>query len=164
MERVKLKLTVIVLLALVNLVLVVIVVSRLGQAELYQREGRDQALIYLERHGITAQAETIPWESALLEPNQDLQTLIFPDSSLPPEGMAETWEVQPMAQPETLLVDFVGGLEDLGASCRRITSVTEGYAYTSQGDRAVLTPLWQVETDQGIFRLDCASGELSRYN
>lgn len=160
MERAKLKLAVIVLLALLNLCLLAVVLIRHGQAELYEQTGRDQAIIYLERRGLTVREDSIPWDSALLDPGTDPTALLLPP--LPAEGMADAWETQPMAQPETLLVDLAVGLDSLGARCSQILTITEGYTCTSQEDRSVLTPVWVVETDAGVFRLDCAAGELAR--
>ena len=42
-----------------------------------------------------------------------------------------------------------------------IQSIEEGYRYSGEGDRAVLTPMWALTTDQGTFLLDCASGALT---
>lgn len=162
MERTKLKLAVIVLLALLNVCLLSIVLLRHGQARLYEQTGHQQALIYLERQGISVQEENIPWDSALLKPGNDPTSLILTPTSVPVEHIAETWDVQPMAQPETLLVAFSNELKQNGFSCHQIFSITEGYTYTSQGDRAVLTPIWILETDTGMFHLDCASGEISQ--
>lgn len=40
--------------------------------------------------------------------------------------------------------------------------IQEGYWYSGEEDRAVLTPMWEIETDQGTFLLDCAQGLLTR--
>lgn len=162
MERTKLKLAVIVLLALLNLCLLSIVLLRHGQAQLYEQTGHQQALIYLENQGISVQESVIPWDSVLLKPGKDPTSLILSQAPLPVERIAETWDVQPMAQPETLLVAFANGLNSSGLSCQEITAITEGYTYTSQDDRAVLTPIWVLETDSGTFHLDCASRELAQ--
>lgn len=162
MERAKLKLTVIVLLAILNLCLLTNVIIRHVQAQLYENEGRTQAMVYLERNGIAAGEESIPWESALLGPNQNLEALLLPGSETPPLETAELWEVQPMRGPETLLVDFVQGLAELGTGCTEMQAITEGYICTSEGDRAVFTPQWEITTDTGTYRLDCASGDLTK--
>lgn len=162
MERTKLKLAVIVLLALLNLCLLAVVLLRHGQAQLYEQTGHEQALIYLEGQGISVSEAVVPWDSVLLKPGKDPTRLILTQDSLPAERLAGTWDVQPMAQPETLLVAFANELNRSGLSCHQITSITEGYTYTSQDDRAVLTPIWVLETDSGTFYLDGASRELTR--
>ena len=43
-----------------------------------------------------------------------------------------------------------------------IHGIQEGYWYSGEEDRAVLTPMWEIETDQGTFLLDCAQGLLTR--
>lgn len=54
-------------------------------------------------------------------------------------------------------MDFVRGLSELGQTCEMIHGIQEGYWYSGE-DRAVLTPMWEIETDQGTFLLDCAQG------
>ena len=87
---------------------------------------------------------------------------VLPDTPLPESGLGDRYEVETMRRPETLLADFARGLDQLGASCSTIEGITEGYRYLAQGERAVLTPVWVVETDGGTFYLDCADGTLSR--
>lgn len=58
-------------------------------------------------------------------------------------------------------MDFVRGLSELGQTCEMIHGIQEGYWYSGE-DRAVLTPMWEIETDQGTFLLDCAQGLLTR--
>lgn len=55
----------------------------------------------------------------------------------------------------------VQGLPALGVETVTIQSIEEGYRYSGEGDRAVLTPMWALTTDQGTFLLDCASGALT---
>ena len=63
MERSKLKWGVILLLALLNVVLLGMMVQQDRESRAYAQAGRTQALVWLERRGITAREETIPWES-----------------------------------------------------------------------------------------------------
>lgn len=159
MERTKLKLAVIILLAVLNLCLLGVVVSQNRQTQRYEELGREQALLYLENRGISVQEETVPWESRLQETNKPSQDQLLDQEVSPQAGV--TWEVQSMRQAETLLVDFAVGLEDLGASCSEIRSITEGYTCASDETRAVFTPVWQIETDSGTYCLDCAAGALT---
>ncbi len=55
-------------------------------------------------------------------------------------------------------MDFVRALSELGQTCETIHGIQEGYWYSGEEDRAVLTPMWEIETDQGTFLLDCAQG------
>ncbi len=162
MERSKLKLAVIFLLVVLDLCLLGIVIYQNHDARAYEALTRDQALRYLEDHGIQASGDTIPWETSLEVPVNQLTQRILPDTPLPETGLGERYEVRTMRRPETLLADFARGVERLGASCGEITSVTEGYAYAAQGDRVILTPVWVVETDGGTFYLDCSDGVLRR--
>ncbi|MBR3751925.1 MAG: hypothetical protein IKK50_02195 [Ruminiclostridium sp.] len=159
MERAKLKFTVIILLAVLNVILLGLVITQRNQAQVYEEAGRTQALEYLAQNGISAQEETIPWESSLADSRGDpaRQELI---SDL---AETDTWEIQAMRQPETLLVDFVAGLSELGVKCTRIASVTEGYVHVVREDRTIFTPVWTIVTDNGSYRLDCASGALKKY-
>lgn len=159
MERAKLKFTVIILLAVLNVILLGLVIHQRAQAQVYEEAGRIQALDYLTQNGITAEEETIPWASSL----EDSRTDPARQELLSELTETEAWEIQTMRQPETLLVDFVAGLSDMGVTCHRIASVTEGYVHTVQGDRTVFTPVWTIVTDNGSYRLDCASGELKKY-
>lgn len=157
MERAKLKFTVIILLAVLNVILLGLAMNQRSQTQVYEEAGRSQALLYLEQHGISVEEGLIPWESTLQSLDEDAQQMV---SEL---AATDTWEVQSMRQPETLLVDFVTGLSDLGVTCTRIASISEGYVHTTQGDRTVFTPVWAIVTDNGSFRLDCAEGTLKKY-
>ena len=59
MERTKLKLAVIILLAALNLCLLGVVVSQNRQTQRYEELGREQALLYLENRGIAVQEEPL---------------------------------------------------------------------------------------------------------
>jgi len=159
MERAKLKFTVIILLAVLNVILLGLVITQRNQAQVYEEAGRTQALEYLAQNGISAREETIPWESSLSDSRGD------PDRQEMITDLAETdtWEIQAMRQPETLLVDFVAGLSELGVKCTRIASVTEGYVHVVREDRTIFTPVWTIVTDNGSYRLDCATGALKKY-
>lgn len=162
MERSKLKQTIIFLLIVLNLCLLGIVLVQGHHTRSYEKLTREQALIYLSNHGIQAGEEVIPWKSGLEGTVKQLPGKVLEETPLPSDGLGDRYEVQVMRRPETLIADFVRGLEGMGGSCTRILEIREGYRYFSQGDRAVLTPVWSVQTDQGFFYLDCAAGAVSR--
>ena len=159
MERAKLKFTVIILLVILNIILLTVVISQRSQARVYEEAGRTQAVVYLDQHGIDLEDDVIPWESALADPREDPEMSEFISGQI----TTETWEIRPMRRPETLLVDFVTGLSQLGVRCTRIASITEGYVHTVEGERTIFTPVWTIVTDNGSFRLDCADGTLKKY-
>ncbi|MBQ5584504.1 MAG: hypothetical protein IIU74_07175 [Ruminiclostridium sp.] len=159
MERAKLKFTVILLLVILNVILLGIVMSQRSQTQVYEEAGRTQALVYLEQHGISVEKDGIPWESALTDPQQAPENAAFISDQI----TTETWEIRPMRRPETLLVDFVTGLSQLGVKCSRIASITEGYVHTVEGERTIFTPVWTIITDHGSYRLNCADGTLRKY-
>lgn len=161
MERSRLKLTVIFLLIVLNLCLLGVVVAQSYQTHSYVKLTREQAVLYLSNHGIQTESGVIPWTSSLEVPVKKLPERILEETPLPEEGLGERYEVQTMRRPETLVADFVRKLDSLNHTCTEITAITEGYRYSSQGDRAVLTPMWAVETDSGVYYLDCYSGTLS---
>ena len=160
MERSKVKLTVNFLLIVLDLCLLGIVAYQNHSARVYEQVTRDQALLFLENHGIHAAEETIPWETALEVPAKKLPEYILPETPLPAAGLGESYEVRTMRRPETLLADFARGADRLNVRCTELTAVTEGYAYVAQADRAVLTPVWVLETDGGTYYLDCYDGTL----
>lgn len=164
MERSKLKLTVIFLLAVLNLFLLGNVFLQYHQARTYENTTREQTLLYLQNRGIQVDRETVPWESTLSGETETAASQLLPDQSLPAEGLPAHCEIQPARDAATLLMDFVRGLSDLGASCTQIKAIREGYLYSGEGDRAVLTPVWELETDGGTFRLDCAQGTLTQWS
>ncbi len=159
MERAKLKFTVIVLLAILNVILLGLVINQRSQAQVYEQTGRSQAVAYLEQNGICVEEGIVPWESTLADPQVDPERAAF----ISEQVKTDTWEIRSMRRPETLLVDFVSGLEELGVRCSRIASVTEGYVHEVEGERTVFTPVWTIVTDNGSYRLDCADGVLKRY-
>ena len=160
MERSRVKLTVIFLLIVLNLCLLGLVIYQNHSARAYEQLTRDQALAYLENHGIRADRDVIPWETSLEIPAKKLPEHILPETPLPETGLGDSYEVRAMRRPETLTADFAKGAEQLEVRCTEITAVTEGYACAAQADRAILTPVWVVETDGGTFYLDCADGTL----
>lgn len=164
MERSKLKLAVIFLLAVLNLVLLGCVIVQHQQARSYEKLTQDQILVYLASNGITADGSSIPWQTSLTTQPEDLADQLLEGEELPDQGLPANCEVQPSRAPATLLMDFVRGLSDLGKNCTEIRSIQEGYQYSGEGDRAVLTPVWEIETDSGTFRLDCAGGVLTAMN
>lgn len=160
MERSKLKLTVIFLLAVLNLFLLGNVFLQYHQARAYERTTREQVLIFLQRNGVTVAQTVVPWKHDLTTRAEDLPDQMLPDQTLPSQGLPNHIEIQSAREAATLLMDFVRGLGDLGQTCTEIRAIREGYQYNGEGERAVLTPMWQVETDNGTFLLDCAEGIL----
>ena len=161
MERSKVKLTVIFLLVVLNLFLVIIVLVQNYQTDRYTASTREQALRYLQARGIEAKLEDIPWNSAMDSGQKRSARLLLDGQSLPEGVLPEECEVLGMHQPETLLRDFAAGLARLDTSCGAIQAIREGYRYSQEDGHSVLTPMWRIETDHGVFLLDCASGELS---
>lgn len=162
MERGKLKLTVIILLALLNVFLLGLVLSQNLQSQTYEQDGRAQALVYLNDRGIQVEEDVIPWESVFQDAKADPRKLLFEASQVPQDGTVSSWEILSMRQPETLVVDFVRGLSYLSETCSHIESIAEGYVNTGGGDRVVLTPMWRVSTDSGIYQLNCTTGEVTK--
>ena len=160
MERSRVKLTVIFLLIVLDLCLLGIVLYQNHSARTYEQMTRDQTLAYLENRGIRAGRDVIPWETSLAVPVKKLPEAILPETPLPETGLGESFEVRSMRRPETLAADFAKGVEQLRVRCTEITAITEGFAYADQTGRAVLTPMWVVETDGGTFYLDCSDGTL----
>ena len=83
MERAKLKLTVIILLALLNVLLLSLVLSQNLQSRTYEQDGRVQALVYLDDRGIQAEEDVIPWESVFLDAKADPGKLLLEESQVP---------------------------------------------------------------------------------
>ena len=47
--------------------------------------------------------------------------------------------------------------------CSRVDAIVPGYLTASSLNKVMtLTPIWQVTTDTGAYRLDLVSGELER--
>ena len=99
MERAKLKVTVIVLLAILNVILLGLVINQRSQAQVYEQTGRTQALAYLEQNGISTEEGVVPWESKLADPQVDPEQAEF----LSDQVTTDTWEIRAMRRPETLL-------------------------------------------------------------
>ena len=158
MERSKLKLTVIFLLVVLNLFLLGSVVLQHHQTQAYEATTRQQILLYLENHNVSVAEEVVPWETALSTQAEDLTGQLLPQQE---EGLPADCEIQPARAAATLLMYVVQGLPALGVETVTIQSIEEGYRYSGEGDRAVLTPMWALTTDQGTFLLDCASGALT---
>lgn len=146
MERTKLKLTVILILAILDAVLLALVLVQDRQSAGYEEAGRAQAVRYLAQNGLTVAEDAVPWESALTPPK--------------PDGVS--WELRTSRGAETLLVDLVRGLDGLEPRPKEIRSITEEWSEVRQDDRGVLTPTWILETDVGLLTLDCATGTVSQ--
>ena len=65
MERTRLKLAVIFLLAALNVVLLGYVLLQAQQSGAYEDLTRRQAMTYLETHGVLLSESIIPWETAV---------------------------------------------------------------------------------------------------
>ncbi|MBE6956030.1 MAG: hypothetical protein E7450_01070 [Ruminococcaceae bacterium] len=63
----------------------------------------------------------------------------------------------------TALMRLYNGLNDMGDVYNAITGITQAYSISSEGTGTMrLTPVWQVETDTGTYRLDTLTGGLTR--
>lgn len=63
----------------------------------------------------------------------------------------------------TALMRLYNGLNDMGDVYNAIRSIEPAYLLGTEGAGVVrLTPVWQVETDTGTYRLDTLTGMLSR--
>ncbi|MBQ3134311.1 MAG: hypothetical protein IJB75_00670 [Oscillospiraceae bacterium] len=77
-------------------------------------------------------------------------------------GRTEQVEYAPIAV-STALMRLYNGLNDMGDVYSAIRSITPAYLLSAEGGGSVrLTPVWQVETDTGVYRLDTITGGLSR--
>lgn len=164
MERSKMKLAVIFLLAAVNLFLLGSVVLQRQQSQGYETTVREQILIYLDKRNITVDSETIPWESALTAERETLPDQLLDPADLPAEGLPAACEIQPALEAPALLMDFALAAEDAGLTPLVIQSIREGYQYSGEADRAVLAPMWELTTDRGTFLLSGAEGTLQTGN
>lgn len=162
MERSNVKLTVIFLLVVLNLFLLGSSLFQQAQSRSYENTTREQVMRYLDNRGVTVARSVVPWHSDLSIKRGELTKQLLPDQELPGGELPPHYEIQTARDAATLLMDFVQGLSDNGWSCRQIRAIQEGYQYSGEGERAVLTPMWQVETDGGDFLLNGAEGTLSR--
>ena len=160
MERSKLKLTVIFLLVVLNLFLL----GSVGCSTIRPRRMRPPPA---SRSCSTWKTTTSPWRRRWSPGDRPLHPGGGPDwaapapAGPPEEGLPADCEIQPARAAATLLMYVVQGLPALGVETVTIQSIEEGYRYSGEGDRAVLTPMWALTTDQGTFLLDCASGALT---
>lgn len=162
MERARLKLAVIFLLAALNAVLLGYVLVQAHQTKEYETLTRQQAMTYLENHGISISETIIPWQTDPAEINLDAErTDDFGGDPIPTEGLPENCEVEDSRKTVTLLLDLVRGLSDLSASGAEVQTIQTGYRYVGEGGRGVLTPMWKLETDTQIYYLNCATGEVT---
>lgn len=162
MERARLKLAVIFLLAALNAVLLGYVLVQAHQTKEYETLTRQQAMTYLENHGISISETIIPWQTDPAEINLDAErTDDFGGDPIPTEGLPESCEVEDSREAVTLLLDLVRGLSDLSASGVEVQTIQTGYRYVGEGGRGVLTPMWKLETDTQIYYLNCATGEVT---
>lgn len=158
MERSKLKLTVILLLAILNVVLLGKILAQDRASRDYTETGRSQAVIYLQNNGIRVQEAAVPWESGLR--GKSAAELVLNGDQLPEGKLPPSYDILELRGAETLLTQFVVGLGYLGESCTAIREIQEGYWYSSDGQQALLTPVWRIETDQGRYLLDGNTGTL----
>ena len=152
MERTRLKLAVIFLLAALNVVLLGYVLLQAQQSKDYEDLTRQQIMTYLTDHGIAVSETRIPWD-------EDWRAVVLEEESsnmggdpLPEGGLPENCEVETARSAVTLLMELAGGLSDLGET---------GYRYAGEGDRGVLTPMWKLETSGQSYYLNCATGEVT---
>ncbi len=158
MERSKLKLTVILLLAILNVVLLGKIVAQDQASRAYAETGRTQAVVYLQNNGIGVQEAAVPWESGLR--NKPAAELVLNGDQLPEGKLPQAYDILELRGAETLLTQFVVGLASLGETCTVIREIQEGYWYSSDGKQALLTPVWRVVTDRGSYLLDGNTGTL----
>lgn len=162
MERTRLKLAVIFLLAALNVVLLGYVLLQAQQSRAYEDLTRRQAMTYLETHGVLLSESIIPWETDTTKIDLDTErTDDFGGDPLPEGGLPENCEVETARSAVTLLMELAGGLSDLGVSSATIQSIETGYRYAGEGDRGVLTPMWKLETSGQSYYLNCATGEVT---
>lgn len=65
---------------------------------------------------------------------------------------------------ETLLIRFMSEILKTRDSCSRILAVTPGYTYQTGVSASIeLIPTWYMETDGGVYLLNCLDGSLTRY-
>lgn len=161
MERARLKLAVIFLLAALNIVLLGCVLMQAHQTKEYQRLTCQQVMTYLQNHGIRVAEETIPWETDTEPLTLDENSIQMGGTPLPEGGLPDNCEVETSRDAVTLLMDLVRGLSDLDVTEAEISAIQTGYRYTGEGDRGVLTPMWALETDTQRYYLNCATGEVT---
>lgn len=161
MERARLKLAVIFLLAALNIVLLGYVLLQAHQTKEYEALTHQQVLTYLNNHGIAVSETCIPWD-------EDWRTVVLEEASsnmggdpLPEGGLPENCEVETARSAVTLLMELAVGLSDLGVSSATIQSIETGYRYAGEGDRGVLTPMWKLETSVQSYYLNGATGEVT---
>lgn len=162
MERTRLKLAVIFLLAALNVVLLGYVLLQAQQSRAYEDLTRRQAMTYLETHGVLLSESIIPWETDTTKIDLDTErTDDFGGDPIPTEGLPENCEVEDSRKTVTLLLDLVRGLSDWNASGTEVQAIQTGYRYVGEGDRGVLTPMWKLETSGQSYYLNCATGEVT---
>lgn len=162
MERTRLKLAVIFLLAALNVVLLGYVLLQAQQSRAYEDLTRRQAMTYLETHGVLLSESIIPWETDTTKIDLDTErTDDFGGDPIPEGGLPENCEVEDSRKTVTLLLDLVRGLSDWNASDTEVQAIQTGYRYVGEGDRGVLTPMWKLETSEQSYYLNCATGEVT---
>ena len=112
MERTRLKLAVIFLLAALNVVLLGYVLLQAQQSRAYEDLTRQQIMTYLTDHGIAVSETRIPWD-------EDWRAVVLEEESnnmggdpLPEGGLPENCEVETARSAVTLLMELAGGLSD----------------------------------------------------
>ena len=133
MERTRLKLAVIFLLAALNVVLLGYVLLQAQQSRAYEDLTRQQIMTYLTDHGIAVSETHIPWD-------EDWRAVVLEEESnnmggdpLPEGGLPENCEVETARSAVTLLMELAVGLSDLGVSSATIQSIETGYRYAGEG-------------------------------
>ena len=159
MERIKLKRAVIFLLCITNLFLLGNALVQHRQNISYRQAAMTEAVTYLKNHGIEAEVMSIPWESALPDSAEEIRAAetipIFGDP-LPEKGDCA---LSFSYRPETMAVKLANGLNRMGIQTATIDTVEEGYRYDNT--TGVLTPMWKVKTDRGVFLLNGSDGTVT---
>lgn len=161
MERARLKLAVIFLLAALNVVLLGYVLLQAHQTREYEALTHQQVLTYLNNHGIAISEASIPWKIDGKKIDLDTEGAALSGDPIPEGGLPENCEVETSRDAVTLLMELAVGLSDLGVSSATIQSIETGYRYAGEGDRGVLTPMWKLETSGQSYYLNCATGEVT---
>lgn len=77
-------------------------------------------------------------------------------------GISAPAESAACLPPAAVLVRFLAGLNREGDICSRIEGMTPGYLAAGGAGTLQLDPVWALETDNGTYYVDAASGALSR--
>ncbi len=161
MERTRLKLAVIFLLAALNVVLLGYVLLQAQQSKDYEDLTRRQIDDLSDDHGIAALRNIIPWDDGLAGDRSGGGEQQHGGRSPPGGGSAGKLRGGDRPERRDAPHGACRGLSDLGVSAATIQSIETGYRYAGEGDRGVLTPMWKLETSGQSYYLNCATGEVT---